>query len=102
MSSLPATEERDFGGAVEFEEAVKQVVVDGTSMRLACREFDAGKADFSLRVQKEIYGAQNMQFSVEVASKLYELLGWALQRQATRQKMLPAARPNGKPNAEAR
>lgn len=101
-TTLSAAEERDFG-AIEFEEAVRQVRVNGTSLRMSCREpLDAGTADFLVRIQKDVMGAQNLQLDVEEASKLYELLGWGLQRQAARAKALPPARPNGKPIAEAR
>jgi hypothetical protein len=99
---LTAAEERDFGGAVEFEEAVKQVCIDGVALRMSCREFDGGAA-FSVDIRREDRGTQRLQLNVEVASKLCELLTWGLQRQAARAKLLPATRANGKaPTTEAR
>lgn len=82
---------------VEFEEASKQVHVNGTSLRLSLREFDTGIANLTLRFQTEAYGAKDIALDIEVASKLYELLGWALQRQAAkmRDSKLQPAKLNG-------
>lgn len=70
---------------IEFEEASKQVHVNGTTLRLMIREFESGLANMTLRFQREATGAKDIQFDQEVGVKLYELVGWALQRLAARQ-----------------
>jgi len=85
---------------IEFEEAVKQVNINGTSLRLSCREFDSGQASLTLRFHREGSVPKDLQLDVELASKLYKLLGWALQRQAAKGKQ--PARSNGLKSVEAR
>jgi hypothetical protein len=69
---------------IEFEETKRQVHCNGTTLCLSYRTFDAGLSQLTLRFQREAAGAKDIQFDQEVAVKLYELLGWAMQRQSIR------------------
>jgi hypothetical protein len=87
---------------IEFEEAIKQVHVNGTTLRLAVREFDAGIADLALRITRAGGKPQEVSFDQDVGAKTYEMLGWALQQIAARRnlKALPhRSQTNGQPVA---
>jgi hypothetical protein len=88
---------------IEFEEAVKQVHVNGTTLRLAVREFDSGIADLAFRITRAGGKPQEISVDQEVGVKLWEMFGWALQQLAARRNMkgLPhRAQPNGPVKAE--
>ena len=68
---------------VEFEESTKQVVVNGTAIRLITRESSDGDASLSLRLQSDASGVKDFTLSdLEVASALSQMLSTVLQRLA--------------------
>lgn len=90
---------------IEYEEAVKQVHVNGTTLRLAVREFESGLADLLFRITRGGGKPQDISFDQEVGAKAYEMLGWALQQIAARRNLKSAAHrspTNGQARPEAR
>ena len=77
---------------VEFEETVKQVHLNGTTFRLAMRDHDGTNTLF-LRAQPQRGEPKDIPLDTETATKLYELLGWGLQRQVARARAVPALKP---------
>lgn len=65
----------------EFQEWARQATVDGVTCRLECRTSGAGVT--SLRLKYEgAKGAGDVELTVQAASKMYEMLGVALQQYA--------------------
>jgi len=89
---------------VEFEEAVKQVHANGTTLRMVVREFPGGVAELVLRTTRAGGKSVDLSFDLDAGAKSYELFGWALQLVAARRNLKTVqhrAQTNGAPKVEA-
>jgi hypothetical protein len=86
---------------MEFEGAFRTIPVGDTILRVEVRETAQGLSQMTVRVEQRDRATGQDRITdlvlghVEVAGKMYELLGWALQRHAVRAKMALNARTNG-------
>lgn len=89
---------------ISFRADIRQEHVNGTTLRLDVREFDSGLFEMTLRFQREATGAKDIKLDFEVAAKLYEMLGHALQKQVAQKRgeVETRGKPNGLKQQEAR
>ncbi len=81
-------------GLTEFQEIVRQVQVNGNTIRISMREYDGGISTGVLRFATAAGGTKDIALDFESMVKTLELLSWALQSTAARH--AGGAKPTGK------